>query len=193
MKSFIVQAAVLLVLCGNVVQGQNMTDAPTNATAAPTNATMTEPPTNATEAPTEATEPPTNATEAPTTAAPTNATEAPTTAAPTNATEAPTDMMTNYTNVTDPWSNYTDPPFDNATAPPTEDGTDPNMDGGDAAAATGTCGLGEVGNGVCFDQRLCCSNSGHCFATCEEGESSSTRLASSVLGAILMGAVSMAL
>ena len=178
MKSFIVQAAVFLVLCGNAVQGDmhnstNATEAPTNATAAPTNAT---------EAPTNATEAPTNATMAPT-MAPTNYTNA--TYAPTNYTNA-TYAPTNYTNYTEPPTNASEP-----TSPPTED----SVDGGDESPdeLVGTCGLGEVGNGVCFDQRLCCSNSGHCFATCEEGESSSTRLASSVLGAILMGAVSMSL
>lgn len=60
------------------------------------------------------------------------------------------------------------------------------VSGGDASGE-GTCGFGDVGNGVCFDPSLCCSGDGHCTASddCEAGSSAAS---SNILAAMIVAA-----
>ena len=175
MRSFrssnVIISTLLVLWCSApFVASQDNTTAPTMAPTNATNATAA--PINATVAPTAA---PTNAT-----VAPTNATMAPTLAI--NVTDAPTMMPTNMTNITDTnttmmpmnMTNMTDAPTPAATEPATPAPTkvavvdEPLVGSPDEDKEVGTCGLGVFGNGICFDQRLCCSDLGNCFATCAE-------------------------
>ena len=170
-STFLLAIYICLISCSTFVNSQD-----TNATVAPTNAT--DAPTNATDAPTNATVAPTNATDAPTTVAPTNATMMPTNLTDLLEQLSPTMMPTNKT-MDDMTANKTEPPkdmnvtddtmMDDADETDGEDDTDDadeadeaDAGDGDMMEEEGTCGFGSVGNGICFNPDLCCSDSGHC-------------------------------